>query len=215
MQQIKQKVGNHTFDFTYCPDDKYIWGAKEILDMSDLHPIKKAEYLEFIHQFKGYETAAGWNITVQAMIPSVEHGYSWATTKRYFRKQRFPNAKTVKEVILECIKLPYMIKPLETQYEGYKIVKAFRDPECPMSKSEIRKLDYEFKDKYGIDWSDNNAEAQSQMGTEMYLRGYDYVEDKWDAVDYEAYCNHFQGKWGDDDYCEQLKRERANNGIKL
>ena len=198
MQQIKQKVGNQTFDFTYCPDDKYIWGAKEILDMSDLPQITKDEYLEFIHQIKGYETGKGWNITIQAMIPSVKHGYLWNTTRRYFKKQRFPNAETVKDVILECIKLPYMIKPLETQYEGYKIVKAFQDPECPLSRSEIAKLNDEYKDKYGKGWTYKDAAAQDQMDTEMYLRG--YRDGKWDAVEYEAYCHRWQGKWADEDY---------------
>ena len=188
-------------DFKYCPDDKYIWGAKEILDMSDLPQIKKDEYFEFIHQIRGHKTPSGnWSIVIQAMIPSVKHGYLWNTTRRYFKKQRFPNAETVKDVILECIKLPYMIKPLETRYEGYKIVKAFRDPECPMSQSEILKLSQEFKDKYGKGWLHNNAGAVSEMGTEMYLRGYDYVEDKWDAVEYEAYCNNWQGKWADENY---------------
>ena len=110
MQQIKQKVGNHTFDFTYCPDDKYIWGAEEILTLGD-------ERLEYIHQFRGYKTASGnWIIAIQAMIHSVKYGYSWATTRRYFKKQRFPNAKTVKDVILECIKLPHMMLPLEEAY---------------------------------------------------------------------------------------------------
>ena len=80
--------------------------------------------------------------------------------------------------------------PLETEYEGYKIVKAFRDPECPMSKSEIQKLSDEYKDKYGS-WTYKDANAQEQMRTEMYLRG--YVNGKWDAVEYEAYCNNYKG----------------------
>ena len=200
MGQLNGKAykGQIVGDPGYSYDDKYIWGAKEILDMSDLHPITKDEYLGFIHQIKGYETGKGWNITIQAMIPSTRHGYRWATSNRYFRKQRFPNAKTVKDVILECIKLPYMIKPLETQYEGYKIVKAFQDPECPLSKSEIAKLNAEYKDKYGKNWTYKDAAAQDQMHTEMYLRG--YIDGKWDAGEYEAYCNNWQGKWADEDY---------------
>ena len=102
-------------DFKYCRDDKYIWGAEEIFTLGD-------ERLEYIHQFRGYSTDRGWNITVQAMIPTSRHGYRWVTTRRYFKRSRFPNAQTVKDVILECIKLPYMIDPLTTEYEGYKLV---------------------------------------------------------------------------------------------
>ena len=97
----------------YTKDDKYIWGAEEILTLGD-------ERLEYIHQFRGYATFVGWNITVQAIIPTNNGAYQLATTRRYFKKSRFPNAKTVKQVILECIKLPYMIDPLTREYEGYK-----------------------------------------------------------------------------------------------
>jgi len=93
----------------YTKDDKYTWGAEEIFTLGD-------ERLEYIHQFKGYATDKGWNITVQAMIPSTSHGYRWVTTRRYFKKRRFPKSKTVKQVILECIKLPYIIDPLAKEY---------------------------------------------------------------------------------------------------
>ena len=195
----KAYKGQIVGDPEYSYDDKYIWGAKEIIDMSDLHPITKDEYLEFIHQFRGYKTAGGnWNIAIQGMIPSNRHGYRWVTSRRYFKKSRFPNAETVKDVILECIKLPRMMSRLSCEYEGYKIVKAFSDPECPLSKSEIAKLNAEYKDKYGENWTYKDAAAQDQMHTEMYLRG--YRDGKWDAVEYEAYCNRWQGKWADEDY---------------
>tara|TARA_R110002074_G_scaffold393222_1_gene579472 strand:+ start:705 stop:1028 length:324 start_codon:yes stop_codon:yes gene_type:complete len=99
-----------TMEAGYTKDDKYTWGAEEIFTLGD-------ERLEYIHQFKGYATFVGWNITVQAMIPSTSHGYRWATTRRYFKKSRFPNAKTVKQVILECVELPYMIEPLTKEYK--------------------------------------------------------------------------------------------------
>ena len=203
MGQLNGKAykGQIVGDPKYSYDDKYIWGAKEILDASDLPQITKDKYFEFIHQFRGYKTDGGnWNIAIQGMIPSNRHGYRWVTSRRYFKKSRFPNAKTVKDVILECIKLPRILSRLTCEYEGYKIVKAFRDPECPMSQSEILKLSQEFKDKYGKDWTYSNEAAQDEMGTEMYLRGYDHIEDKWDAVGYEAYCNNWQGKWADEDY---------------
>ena len=94
-------------------ENKYIWGAEQIYILGD-------KRLEYIHQFRGYETDKGWNVTVQAMIPSVRHGYSWATTRRYFKKSRFPYAQTVKQAIQEVAELPSMIDPLTTEYEGYK-----------------------------------------------------------------------------------------------
>jgi hypothetical protein len=112
MGQLNAKAykGQIVGDPGYSYDDKYIWGAEEILTLGD-------ERLEYIHQFRGYKTPSGnWNIVIQAMIPSAKHGYSWAATRRYFRKQRFPNAKTVKDVIQEVVNLPYMIDPLTTLY---------------------------------------------------------------------------------------------------
>ena len=91
------------------PDNKYIWSAEEIFGLGDAR-------CDYIHQFKGYETDKGWNITVQAMIPSSKHGYRWMTTRRYFKKSRFPHANTVKDVILEFVKLPYIMNPLRDQY---------------------------------------------------------------------------------------------------
>ena len=62
----------------YSYDDKYIWGAKEILDMSDLYQVQKDKYLEFIHQIRGYKTAGGnWNIVIQAMIQSLKQKLSF------------------------------------------------------------------------------------------------------------------------------------------
>ena len=177
-------LARHHYTYAKNDENKYIWSAEEVFGFGDTR-------CDYIHQFRGYATDKGWNITVQAMIPSTRHGYRWVTTQRYFKKSRFPNAKTVKQVIVECIKLPYMIDPLTTQYEGYKIVKSFNDPECPMSQSEILKLSQKFKDKYGKGWTNSNEAAQDQMGTEMYLRG--YRDGKWDAVEYEVYCNNFQG----------------------
>tara|TARA_Y100001934_G_C12336497_1_gene767861 strand:+ start:1847 stop:2161 length:315 start_codon:yes stop_codon:yes gene_type:complete len=95
------------------PDNKYIWGAEEILILGD-------ERLDYIHQFKGYETDKGWNITVQALIRTKFQAYKWGTTRRYFKKDRFPHANTVKQVIQEVVNLPYMIDPLTREYEGYK-----------------------------------------------------------------------------------------------
>jgi hypothetical protein len=113
MSSIKGQIVG---DPKYSYGNKYIWGAEEILTLGD-------ERLEYIHQFRGYKTAAGWNIIVQALIPIVgknaaggSGGYRWVSTRRYFRKQRFPNAVTVKDVILECVKLPYMIEPLTKEY---------------------------------------------------------------------------------------------------
>ena len=134
-------------------ENKYIWGAEEILTLGD-------ERLEYIHLFRGYATAAGWNITVQAMIPSVKHGYSWATTRRYFRKQRFPNANTVKQVIQEVAELSYMIDPLTTQYEGYKVVDKAR--KSGITKEQLQKIQTQITDKYGKGWTYKNREAQKQ-----------------------------------------------------
>ena len=96
-------------DNLFTGDNKYIWSAEEILMLGD-------KRLDYLHQFRGYKTAAGWNIIFQALIPIVGSGYRWVSTRRYFRKQRFPNAVTVKDVILECVKLPYMIEPLTKEY---------------------------------------------------------------------------------------------------
>jgi hypothetical protein len=103
-------------DNLFTGDNKYIWSAEEILMLGD-------KRLDYLHQFRGYKTAAGWNIIFQALIPIVgknaaggSGGYRWVSTRRYFRKQRFPNAVTVKDVILECVKLPYMIEPLTKEY---------------------------------------------------------------------------------------------------
>ena len=138
---------------SFTKEDKYIWGAEEIYTLGD-------ERLEYIHQFKGYETDKGWNITVQAMIPSARHGYRWVTTQRYFKKQRFPNAKTVKQVILECIKLPYMIEPLTTEYEGYKVVDKAR--KSGITKEQLQKIQTQITDKYGKGWTYKNREAQKE-----------------------------------------------------
>jgi len=106
MSSIKGQIVG---DPKYSYDNKYIWGAEEILTLGD-------ERLEYVHQFRGYKTAAGWNIIFQALIPIVGSGYRWVSTRRYFRKQRFPNAKTVKQVIQEVVNLPYMIDPLTKEY---------------------------------------------------------------------------------------------------
>jgi len=96
-------------------DNKRIWSAEEIFGLGDTR-------CDYIHQFKGYETDKGWNITVQAMIPWAfgpkvwNNGYRWVTTRRYFPKSKFPHAKTVKDVILEFVKLPYIMNPLRDQY---------------------------------------------------------------------------------------------------
>jgi len=149
----KAYKGQLSGDFKYCRDDKYIWGAEEIFTLGD-------ERLEYIHQFRGYATEKGWNITVQAMIPTTRHGYRWATTQRYFKKQRFPNAKTVKQVILECIKLPYMIEPLTTEYEGYKVVDKAR--KSGITKEQLQKIQTQITDKYGKGWTYKNREAQKE-----------------------------------------------------
>ena len=106
-------LARHHYTYDKNDENKYIWSAEEIFGLGDTR-------CDYIHQFKGYETDKGWNITVQAMIPTTRHGYRWVPSRRYFKRSRFPNAKTVKQVILECIKLPYMIDPLTTEYEGYK-----------------------------------------------------------------------------------------------
>ena len=138
---------------TYTKQDKYIWGAEEILTLGD-------ERLEYIHQFRGYKTDRGWNITVQAMIPTSRHGYRWVTTRRYFKRSRFPNAKTVKDVILECIKLPYMIDPLTTEYEGYKLVDKAR--KSGITKEQLQKIQTQITDKYGKGWTYKNPAAQKE-----------------------------------------------------
>ena len=94
------------------------------------------------------------------MIPSARHGYRWVTTQRYFKKQRFPNAKTVKQVILECIKLPYMIEPLTTEYEGYKVVDKAR--KSGITKEQLQKIQTQITDKYGKGWTYKNREAQKE-----------------------------------------------------
>ena len=135
-------------------ENKYIWGAEQIYILGD-------KRLDYIHQFKGYATAAGWNITVQAMIPSVKHGYQWATTRRYFKKSRFPHANTVKQVIKEVAELPSMIDPLTTQYKGYKIVdKARRSGIMPEELSKIQK---QMDDKYSEGWLYKNPAAQQEL----------------------------------------------------
>jgi hypothetical protein len=134
-------------------ENKYIWSAEEIFGLGDSR-------CDYIHQFRGYATDKGWNVTVQAMIPATRHGYRWVTTQRYFRKQRFPNANTVKQVILECIKLPYMIDPLTTQYEGYKLVDKAR--KSGIMQGELSKIHRQITDKYGKGWTYKNREAQKE-----------------------------------------------------
>ena len=100
---------------SFTKEDKYIWGAEEIYTLGD-------ERLEYIHQFRAYETDKGWNVTVQAMIPSVM-GYAhnrWVTNRRYFKKRSLPNVKTVKDAVRHVAELPSMIDPLTREYEGYK-----------------------------------------------------------------------------------------------
>ena len=97
------------------PDNKYIWSAEEIFGLGDTR-------CDYIHQFKGYETDKGWNITVQAMIPWAfgpkvwNNGYRWVTTRRYFSKSKFPHAKTVKDAVRHAADLSTMIDPLTTRY---------------------------------------------------------------------------------------------------
>ena len=136
------------------PDNKYIWSAEEIFGLGDTR-------CDYIHQFKGYETDKGWNITVQALIPSVNHGYSWATTRRYFKKQRFPNANTVKQVIQEVAELPSMINPLATQYKGYKIVDRAR--KSGITPGELSKIQSQMDDKYSKGWLYRNPTAQQKL----------------------------------------------------
>jgi len=162
MGQLNGKAykGQIVGDPGYSYDDKYIWGAEEILILGD-------ERLEYIHQFRGYATDKGWNVTVQAMIPTCRSfssgpnaGYRWATTRRYFRKQRFPNAKTVKDVILEVAQIPYMIEPLTTEYEGYKVVDKAR--KSGIKKEELQKISSQITDKYGKGWTYKNPAAQKE-----------------------------------------------------
>ena len=138
---------------SFTKEDKYIWSAEEVFGFGDTR-------CDYIHQFRGYETAAGWNITVQAMIPTTRHGYRWVTTQRYFKRQRFPNANTVKQVILECIKLPYMIDPLTREYEGYKVVDKAR--KSGITKEQLQKIQTQITDKYGKGWTYKNREAQKE-----------------------------------------------------
>lgn len=134
-------------------ENKYIWGAEEIYILGD-------KRLDYIHLFRGYITAAGWNITVQAMIPSVKHGYKWATTRRYFKRSRFPHANTVKQVIQEVAELPSMIDPLTTQYEGYKLVDKAR--KSGITKEQLQKIQTQITDKYGKGWTYKNRSAQEE-----------------------------------------------------
>ena len=116
--------------------------------------------LEYIHQIKGYKTAVGWNITIQAMIPTTRHGYRWATTRRYFTNRRFPHTMTIRGVIVECLKLPYMIEPLTTEYEGYKVVDKAR--KSGIKKEELQKISSQITDKYGKGWTYKNPAAQKE-----------------------------------------------------
>jgi len=135
-------------------ENKYIWSAEEIFGLGDTR-------CDYIHQFKGYETGKGWNITVQAMIPTVRHGYRWATTRRYFKKSRLPHANTVKQVIQEVAELPYMIDPLTTQYKGYKIVDKAR--KSGIMPGELSKIQRQMDDKYSKGWLYKNPTAQQEL----------------------------------------------------
>ena len=135
-------------------ENKYIWGAEEIYILGD-------KRLDYIHQFKGYETDKGWNITVQALIPTKFQAYKWATTRRYFKKDRFPHANTVKQVIQEVAELPSMINPLATQYKGYKIVDRAR--KSGITPGELSKIQSQMDDKYSKGWLYRNPTAQQKL----------------------------------------------------
>ncbi len=134
-------------------ENKYIWSAEEIFGLGDTR-------CDYIHQFKGYETDKGWNITVQAMIPTVRHGYRWATTRRYFKKSRLPHAKTVKDAVRHAADLSSMIDPLTTQYEGYKLVDKAR--KSGITKEQLQKIQTQITDKYGKGWTYKNRSAQKE-----------------------------------------------------
>ena len=135
-------------------ENKRFWSAEEIFGLGDTR-------CDYIHQFNGYETAKGWNITVQAMIPTTRHGYRWATTRRYFKKSRFPHANTVKQVIQEVAELPSMIAPLATQYKGYKIVDKAR--KSGIMPEELSKIQRQMDDKYSKGWLYRNPTAQQEL----------------------------------------------------
>ena len=135
-------------------DNKRIWSAEEIFGLGDTR-------CDYIHQFKGYETDKGWNITVQAMIPTTRHGYRWATTRRYFKKSRFPNAKTVKDAVRHAADLSSMIDPLTTQYKGYKIVDKAR--KSGIMPGELSKIQKQMDDKYSDGWLYKNPTAQQEL----------------------------------------------------
>ena len=138
---------------SFTKDNKYIWSAEEVFGLGDTR-------CDYIHQFKGYETDKGWNITVQAIIPTTSHGYFWTTTRRYFKKSRFPYAQTVKQAIQEVAELPSMIEPLTTEYEGYKVVDKAR--KSGITKEQLKKIQSQMDNKYSKGWLYKNPAAQKE-----------------------------------------------------
>ena len=94
------------------------------------------------------------------MIPTVRHGYRWATTRRYFKKSRLPHAKTVKDAVRHAADLSSMIDPLTTQYKGYKLVDKAR--KSGITKEQLQKIQAQITDKYGKGWTYKNREAQKE-----------------------------------------------------
>ena len=138
---------------SFTKEDKYIWGAEEVYTLGD-------ERLEYIHQFRAYETDKGWNVTVQAMIPSARHGYRWVTNRRYFKKRSLPNVKTVKDAVRHAADLTSMIESLTTEYEGYKVVD--KAEKSGITKEQLQKIQTQITDKYGKGWTYKNREAQKE-----------------------------------------------------